>query len=174
MYECYVDLPDDEKVLTSADRNKLVEIIIDGLFGRHESVKSSMLKDIAQDLVHIFKKEKAEVYFCPKTGNMKAPGGKLYIKYNNEKHRTRKRKRSSSACMTAPAIETLENSDEIEEARKWLLYSNEPWREVEVKWQETFKYRKIDIEKGDIKNAIDRWAILKDPRSFALVSLDFS
>ena len=57
--------------------------------------------------------------------------------------------------MTTPADAKLEDADEVEGAQKWLLYSSEPLKEVEEKRQNTQKYRKIDIEKGDIKNPID-------------------
>ena len=92
-------LPDEEKVFTTADRNKLFEIIIDGSFRRHESVKSSLPSDIAEDIVYIFKKEKHDLYFCLKTGSMKPPGGagQLNIRHYNKKFSTRKRKRNCSS-----------------------------------------------------------------------------
>ena len=164
----YDNLEQGEQQLHRSERKKIAEHIVDGLLSRHETVGSSMLESLAEDIVKIFPSESKELYFCPKSGGAKTARGCLYHRYNNEVH-LRKKIRKASKKLETPAVEDASGEEE-EAARRWLLFSAEPWEDVEKYWRSSFHLRQKNVKMISVVETIEKWPILKHPRAFTLVS----
>ena len=168
IYNNYIEMKPEERRLENADRNRVSEALIDGLMERHYTVKATMLSDLADGIVKVFPTESKELYYCPKQGGAKTPRGKLYFRYNNEV--TRRKRRNSHKKLDAPAADIQEISPEAQTAFNLLKYSHETWGEVETNWALSRSLRKVDLKKMQLAEFIEKWIILKNQRSFSLVS----
>ena len=152
--------------LKNDQRTRLVDAIMTGLLDRHESVKSPLLQELAEEITKIFPTEDSNIYFCPVSGQSKIPRGKLYVKYNNTMSRRRTAtKASTNAETSVPEVE----KDEIV-AKNWLCFGREPWSEVTLNWDRSFKLRRQDVKSQTTSELIEDWPVLRHPKGFTLVS----
>ena len=168
IYNNYIEKKPEERRLENSDRNRVSEALIDGLMERHYTVKSSMLSDLADGIVKVFPTEAKELYYCPKQGGAKTPREKLFFRYNNEV--TQRKRRYSHKKLIASADEIQEVSPEAQTAFNLLKYSHETWQDVEANWTMSRSLRKADLKKMQLADLIEKWVVLKNQRSFTLVS----
>lgn len=156
----------------SKDRRVLVELIVDALLDRHSSVRSDMLREVAQEIVSIFPYESIEIYFSYNPTISKNPRGKLVDKYKAERgYRKRNTSQESSKVGNCSAIC---DSPEVLENIKWLQHSQEPWDKVQSLWLKTFDSRKFDFASTQtLPQIFKKWPLLKHRAGYTLVSINF-
>ena len=153
--------------LKNDQRTRLVDAIMTGLLDRHDSVKSPLLQELAEEITKIFPTEDSNIYFCPVSGQSKIPRGKLYVKYNNTVSRRRALRKASTNAEAEVQVEVEE--DEVV-SKSWLSFSREPWTEVTLKWKKSFKLRRQEVKRHITSVFIDEWPVLCHPKGFTLVS----
>lgn len=111
--------------LDKSDRRNSVQVVINGALDRHESVRSSVLDDLA-----LFPNEVKETYFYNKLSSKNAKG-KLVDKYKTEISYRRKNSRKTQDQKMANTATDEDFTTEI----KWLQNSDSPWNKVQSYWE---------------------------------------
>lgn len=175
---------EENGLLDNSARRRLCNIIINRELQNNPDAKvtSARFYQLAYDIVKIFKKESAPVYFSPyvsiSPAHKIAAKGKLLDTFRQRRREflksglinTRKRKYSTgSSCNSNPpspysasrleeATKTLpdptsEAAEDTDDYLKWLKNSCDPWMTVQVYWEQTRKARFLKYAESDMKIA---------------------
>lgn len=187
-------------LLDNSARRRLCNIIINRELQKNPDAKitSEHFYQLAYDIVKIFKKESAPVYFSPyisiSPAHKIAAKGKLLDTFRQRRREfakvglitTRKRKSSNSSCYSNPPspysasrIEDATKSlpeptiEETEENLLWLRNSCDPWMTVELYWDQTRKARlqKYAETNMQIADYFNEFRALGQPKGLNLVRI---
>ena len=155
-------------VLTSAERQKLVQIIVDHLIQSNETLKNIHFERVAHDICKIFTLESKDVYYVPPLPK-KNSAGKLVDRYRNQSYFLRQHLQKSKVTQINEHPVTTESDDS---KIKWLKMSQEPWSKVELYWGDTFSIRDSErCQQTAIYEFVSKWPVLKNKLGYILVSL---
>ena len=132
--------------LNSNQQDAIVRIIIDQLVENSKSsLPSSVMFDVADELLHIFPSENRAVYITEITvGGRKRYCGKIYNRYRNHKQQLKKWLPNDSRSPEEHVL-VVASTDTITSSEKknllWLKHHTGPWPEVCKLWKDTAKIR---------------------------------
>lgn len=189
--------------LTNSQRSSLIRIISNNILKLNpdQTVKATAYAEWTQEIIRLFPREKASVYFHNKyvmstRGAVNRLGGKLPDQINNLKRKYRnsgiipKRVRSNSSTSQSSAgsgpgspstsrrfDEITSLTDDEDEHLKdhitWLKNSSDPWTTVEEKWNATRKLRLRRLRQVTIDEYLREFPALQKPTGYKLVSIFF-
>lgn len=163
-------------------------------------VKTTVINDSDRDLEYYdfeiltkkiidkFSTEESTVYFTPPVSAKKSVDckykkakGKLFNKYFNLK-RILINDESESLPQNNKNVENnkdiiFENLHDIQDSIDWLKEHEEPWDVTERHWILTFEYRtklkSNSLNDTKVSSIYAEWPILKTPKGFSLIDLEF-
>lgn len=156
------------KKLDDKDRRQLVHLVIDGMMNRRESLKNSLLNEMAEEILIHFPSESKEIYFSQNKLVSKNAQGKLVDRYKAERSYLLKNKIGLSSA----TITNKEVSEEVTKAKKFLKSHSKPWKTVIANWLITYDCRCTDINDPSLslKQILNLWPIIKHSLGYSLVS----
>ena len=155
-----------------SDRRYLVELLIDGILDRHDTVKRCMLEDLADDIVELFPLESKDTYYQYNKASSKNARGKLIDKYKNERAYRQRFRKTKNAIQKEPETHRVtKDCGESHDKMVWLRHNYEPWHMVQSNWVATFSLRSEDLKSTMLlQDILQRWPLLKNPLGYSLVS----
>ncbi|XP_060868106.1 uncharacterized protein LOC132943234 isoform X2 [Metopolophium dirhodum] len=178
-----VDYYFKHKHLNESCRTLLVEIIINDLIKRNQTMTINLSNDIANAILLSFPSEIKDVYFL-RDVSCKAPKGKLYSKYFN----TMKKLQSVGLKSTSKTYEnnkkilcrsedrldySLEMEPESEDLCASLQDLDLTWPEIETIWKKTNNFRLQYIKNNNTASIFKKWIQFTQPMGYKLVEIDF-
>ncbi|XP_066586857.1 uncharacterized protein [Prorops nasuta] len=171
-----------KKVLTSKNRNVIVDLIIPEILKTSNSKLSSTdLSNVSDSIVEIFPNEEKEVYFVPAI-KKKCSGfkksipcrGKLVNKYRNCLHQFKMLTNVDDS--TKDVVTEVEDLADEHKSKEWLKRNLAPWNMVEFNWECSYMLRRNEFLHDDatIEKMIEDWPILKHPHAYKLIKFDFN
>ncbi|XP_031334401.1 uncharacterized protein LOC116164370 [Photinus pyralis] len=170
--------------LTSDDRNKLVEFIIESELENdlNRSISCVRFEELAHAIVGIFTKECKEVYFMKtthfKNGKTTQSGrGKLFFKYYNFRKQLKSAgliKTNNATILQSSDEEGTENDEEKLNQLEWLKQYKEPFHKVQDYWGNTFKARQALLKEKNIYEYCNTFPILRSSCGYILLNNDFN
>lgn len=157
------------QVLDAVDRRMLVHLVIDGLLDRHETVRGNMFLELAEEIVYIFPTEAVSTYYYFNRNISKNIKGKLIDRYKNERQYRQKNKPKNERIVNIEQPPMV--SDDIQSKINWLRNSQEPWRQVQQYWLQTYDVHYGDfIGQKQLPELVNAWPLLKHAKGYTLVS----
>lgn len=177
------------KKLTEKKRTSLVNLVTSSVINKSDrDLEYTDFEIITKKVTDRFSTEAYKVYYNPPVsakksvdGKYKKAKGKLFNKYYNLR-----RLLIDDESQTFPTQNrnvdnntdvVFENLHDIKESLEWLKENEEPWDLTEKHWILTLEYRKklkgnlFDDTK--VSSIYTEWPILKTPKGFSLIELEF-
>ncbi|KAL5239943.1 hypothetical protein ACI65C_007353 [Semiaphis heraclei] len=177
-----VDYYFKHKHLNESCRTLLVEIIINDLIKRNQTMTINLSNDIANAILLSFPTEIKDIYFL-RDVTCKAPKGKLYSKYFNTMKKLQGVGLKSSkthehnkkiVCRSEDQLNySLEIEPESEDMCANLQDSDLSWPEVELIWKKTTNFRLQYIRNNNTAAIFKKWIQFTQPMGYKLVEIDF-
>ncbi|CAI6373153.1 unnamed protein product [Macrosiphum euphorbiae] len=172
-----------QKHMNESCRTLLVEIIINDLIKRNQTMTINLSNNIANAIVLSFPSEIKDVYFL-RDVSCKAPKGKLYSKYFNTMNRLlsvglklTSKTHDHNKIIICRSEDQLNYSLDIEPDSEDLCVNlQDPdltWPEVESTWKKTTNFRLQYIKNKNTASIFKKWIQLTQPMDYKLVEIDF-
>ncbi|KAL4713684.1 hypothetical protein ACJJTC_004215 [Scirpophaga incertulas] len=169
--------------LNNNKRNQLTDIVIKHIYTHivNHKIFYEDYNFIAAKIISLFPKESIGTYFTnPVTKRQSTSGrpiaarGKLVDKVRNLLYKYGERKRALPLDNDYRLTKRTKSPDTTEENQDviWLKANRDPWDQVIIHWKSSFTIRK-NAKYDNIHDFYFNWPILDDPRSDALILIDF-
>ncbi|XP_055632689.1 uncharacterized protein LOC129773137 [Toxorhynchites rutilus septentrionalis] len=174
-----------KEILHYASKTELSEakqLVLSSIIAKHHlnTRKKALTEDLrtyALAVTSLFKFERLENYFIPRSGDRKNHGGKIANKIGNLKQRKRKceAKENAYQASTQTTIDSQSTRDvAAEEAAEWLMLNSEPWSVVLERWRVSYEARKGHLlSRKCITKIFTTYPQYKCQHGFQLIDIDF-
>nr|XP_022906368.1 uncharacterized protein LOC111418141 [Onthophagus taurus] len=147
------------------------------MFLAHKKISSEIFEIYAKLITDLFPSEIQTTYYTPRR-NKKNPSGKLYDRYNNIKHITKRLKPTQDNEDVDNGTTNVYNvEDEIEYYTAFLLSNSDPdlWDKVKDYWQRTANYRLKLLRSpvNSLNTILKEWPKYNDSKGYELINIDF-
>ncbi|XP_062700087.1 uncharacterized protein LOC109419735, partial [Aedes albopictus] len=167
--------------LTERSQKDLAEIIAEHHLNARLKTTERVLDSYAESITLLFRQEKKDCYYIPRSGEKRNPGGKIYNKIANLKQKRIKRDKYEEDIEakrqkhnTGSTGVDIELDAAAEAAFNWLRLNTQPWQTTVNQWKASFNRRRRDLQKPALLANVDGiYRHYKDPYGFQLIDEDF-
>ncbi|KXJ62527.1 hypothetical protein RP20_CCG026252 [Aedes albopictus] len=157
-------------------QKELVGIVAEHHLSLGIKTTEDTLDNYATAIVLLFKQEKKESYFIPRSGGKRNPGGKLYNRIFNLKQKRATREKFEESRRTKklkPGSLEIPDSDG-DEAFTWLQLNIQPWNTTLAKWTTSFNKRKHNLQNPlAIDTVLKTFRHYRQDHGYQLIDADF-